>query len=53
VEVTPIATADFPTAAHRPRNSVLDCRGSVAQLGFAPASWRANLRDALANMTPL
>jgi dTDP-4-dehydrorhamnose reductase len=48
VEVTPIATADYPTAAHRPANSMLDTAASVAQLGIKPDPWRQNLRATLA-----
>jgi dTDP-4-dehydrorhamnose reductase len=48
VQVTPITTADYPTPAHRPGNSVLDCHESVAQLGLTPAPWRDNLRAMLA-----
>jgi dTDP-4-dehydrorhamnose reductase len=48
--VTPITTADYPTAAHRPANSVLDIRDSVAQLGITPAHWRRNLRATLAQL---
>jgi dTDP-4-dehydrorhamnose reductase len=47
-QVTPIKTADYPTAAHRPANSVLDCRESVAAVGHAPVSWRVTLRSTLA-----
>jgi dTDP-4-dehydrorhamnose reductase len=50
VEVTPITTADYPTPAHRPRNSVLDCSESVRQLGLTPAPWRDNLRAMLATL---
>jgi len=50
VQVTPITTADYPTAAHRPANSVLDTRDSVAQLGITPAHWRRNLRATLAEL---
>jgi dTDP-4-dehydrorhamnose reductase len=48
VEVTPIATADYPTAAHRPANSVLDISECAAQLGLQPQPWRKNLRSTLA-----
>jgi dTDP-4-dehydrorhamnose reductase len=51
VEVTPIATSDYPTAAHRPANSVLDTRASVAQLGITPANWRDSLRATLAELS--
>jgi len=47
VQVTPIPTAAYPTAAHRPANSVLDCRESFDAVGHAPASWRVNLRATL------
>jgi dTDP-4-dehydrorhamnose reductase len=50
VEVTPISTADYPTAAHRPANSVLDTGASVAQLGLKPEPWRHNLRATMANL---
>jgi dTDP-4-dehydrorhamnose reductase len=46
-KVTPIKTADYPTAARRPLNSVLDTRESIAQLGFSPAPWRVELRETL------
>lgn len=50
-EVTPISTADYPTAARRPANSVLDTREAIAQLGFSPAPWRAELRATLQSLT--
>jgi len=50
VPVLPIATADYPTPAHRPRYAVLDCSVTHAALGTAPTPWRANLRQALAEM---
>jgi dTDP-4-dehydrorhamnose reductase len=50
VQVTPITTADYPTAAHRPANSVLDTREAVAQLGMEPEHWRRNLRATLAEL---
>jgi dTDP-4-dehydrorhamnose reductase len=43
VTVTPIATEEYPTPAHRPRYSVLDKR-SLRPFGFAPVHWRQNLR---------
>jgi dTDP-4-dehydrorhamnose reductase len=49
-EVTPISTADYPTAARRPANSVLDTRETIAQLGFSPAPWRAELRATLQSL---
>jgi dTDP-4-dehydrorhamnose reductase len=50
VQVKPITTADYPTAAHRPANSVLDCSETVKQLGLTPAPWRDNLRATLATL---
>jgi dTDP-4-dehydrorhamnose reductase len=37
--VLPIATADYPTAAKRPANSLLDCRSFVEKFGFLPRHW--------------
>jgi dTDP-4-dehydrorhamnose reductase len=51
VEVTPISTAEYPTAAHRPANSVLDTGDCIAQLGIAPVHWRQNLRITLAQIS--
>jgi dTDP-4-dehydrorhamnose reductase len=50
VKVTPITTADYPTAAHRPANSVLDTRASAAQLQLKPEPWRRTLRATLAEL---
>jgi len=52
VEVTPITTAEYPTAAQRPANSLLDTRDAVARLGLTPSPWRAQLRATLAHMRP-
>jgi dTDP-4-dehydrorhamnose reductase len=50
VQVTAITTADYPTPAHRPGNSVLDWSETVPQLGLTPAPWRDNLRATLAKL---
>jgi dTDP-4-dehydrorhamnose reductase len=50
VRVTPITTAEYPTPAHRPANSLLDCRDSILKVGFRPAHWRVNLRRTLEKM---
>jgi dTDP-4-dehydrorhamnose reductase len=50
VRVTPITTREYPTPAHRPANSMLECRDSVDQLGLEPAHWRVNLCATLARM---
>ncbi len=48
--VRPCATADFPTAARRPSNSVLDSE-RTAPLGLPPLrEWRPALTDALIQM---
>lgn len=37
--LTPIRTAEYPTAARRPANSHLDCRLFVQTFGLEPRSW--------------
>ena len=46
ISVTPISTEEYPTAARRPRYSVLDTR-SLAVLGIAPVHWRRQLQSVL------
>lgn len=41
--VTPITSADYPTPAARPINSVLDCARLSDQFGIQPRPWRAGL----------
>ena len=41
--VTPIRTADYPTPARRPANSVLDCGKIEAQFGIGQPDWSATL----------
>jgi len=38
-QLIPIATADYPTAAKRPANSLLDCRLFIEKFGFRPRHW--------------
>jgi dTDP-4-dehydrorhamnose reductase len=45
--VEAIATADYPTPARRPHNSVLDCRKIGAAYGIVPRPWRDALADAI------
>ncbi|MBR2049469.1 MAG: sugar nucleotide-binding protein, partial [Rikenellaceae bacterium] len=39
-----ITTDDYPTAARRPRNSVLDCTKICERLGVTQPDWRESLR---------
>ena len=49
-EIAPIRTADWPTPAVRPRNSVLDCTKIRAAYGIAQPDWRASLGPVLAEL---
>ena len=48
--VTPITTAEYPTRAHRPANSVLDISATVQLLGIAPTPWEEDVRATLATI---
>jgi dTDP-4-dehydrorhamnose reductase len=50
VLIRPIASADYPTAAKRPLNSLLDLTDSIEQLGLKPTPWLENLRLTLRRM---
>jgi len=45
--VEAIATADYPTPARRPANSVLDTGKARAAFGIAPPPWRDSLRTCI------
>jgi len=45
--VRPIRTSDYPTAAARPRNSLLDNAKLGKECGIALPDWRAQLREVL------
>ena len=49
ITVTPISTEEYPTAARRPRYTVLDKR-SLAVLGIAPVHWRRQLQGVLGEL---
>lgn len=49
IRVTPIRTADYPSAARRPSFSVLD-KESLIATGLRPIHWRARLRDVLGEL---
>lgn len=46
-QITPIATADYPTPAQRPAYSVLDKSETCRRLQVAPLHWRQALRQVL------
>ncbi|MGF1544523.1 MAG: dTDP-4-dehydrorhamnose reductase [Parvularculaceae bacterium] len=47
VAVSDIATADYPTPARRPLNTVLDCGKISRAFGIAQPDWRADLARAV------
>ena len=48
--ITPIPTADYPTPARRPLNSVLDCGKLERVLGVKPRPWREGLAETLSKL---
>ncbi|MDR5655061.1 dTDP-4-dehydrorhamnose reductase [Ruixingdingia sedimenti] len=50
VDVTDIATADYPTPARRPANSRMDCTSLTAAYGIARPDWRAGLAAILTDL---
>ena len=48
--VTPIATADYPTRAKRPRYSVLDTTKIRAAFGVELPDWKEGLRDVIGEL---
>ncbi len=50
-ELIPITTEDYPTAAVRPRNSILDCRQTKAEFGVELVSWQMAVEEALGDPT--
>ena len=47
VNVIPITTGDYPTAAQRPKYSLLDTHTTTAVTGIVPRDWRVSLKDVL------
>ncbi|MGB3760759.1 MAG: dTDP-4-dehydrorhamnose reductase [Rivularia sp. (in: cyanobacteria)] len=45
--VIPITTSEYPTAATRPKYSVLNCAKISSRLEFYPPHWRQSLREML------
>jgi len=50
IPINPLTTADFPTPAARPSNSVLDKSDTWQALGMSAPHWRENLRLALGEL---
>jgi dTDP-4-dehydrorhamnose reductase len=48
--VHPVTSADYPTTAARPRNSVLDAGRLAASTGIAFPDWRTSLRACMAEI---
>src|SRR5712691_3737946 len=48
--VEAIATADYPTPARRPANSVLDCRRIGEAFGIVPRPWREALAEVIGEL---
>jgi len=46
-EITPILTADYPTAARRPLDSRLNCRSIANEWNIVPRHWKASLEQTL------
>ncbi len=49
-EIVPITSADYPTPAARPANSVLDCSRFRECFGIEPHSWRRGLETMLKSL---
>jgi len=49
-DLHPITTAEYPTPARRPANSVLDCRRLGQRYGIVPQPWAAGLQRLLATV---
>lgn len=45
--ITPVTTAEYPTPATRPANSVLDCSRVETLLGLRPRPWRDGLAETI------
>ena len=50
IPIRAIRTEDYPTAAKRPRYTVLDCSSTHEAINMQPAEWRTNLRLMLEEM---
>lgn len=50
VDVVPVQTCEYPTAARRPQFSVLEKRATLDRLDLKPTHWRVELREMLKGM---
>lgn len=50
--VVPITTADYPTPARRPKNSLLDCAKLQRDFAIALPDWHNGLRRVMAQIAP-
>jgi dTDP-4-dehydrorhamnose reductase len=53
IEIVPIGTDQYPTAARRPAYSVLEKRDTVERLELRPVHWRERLRETLKELQEL
>lgn len=51
-EIVPIATADYPTAAIRPRDTRLDCSAIARTFAISPRPWHDSLAETLHQLFP-
>ena len=51
VEITPIASADYPTPAPRPQNSRMDCARILAAFNIKQPDWRLSLGKTIAELS--
>lgn len=49
-DLVPIKTADYPTPARRPLNSVLDCRKIEKNFGIKPRPWQEALSEMISDL---
>lgn len=50
IDIVPILSADYPTAASRPLNSMLDCQDTLLQFGITQPDWRKGLNTILGEL---
>lgn len=53
INLTPILSADYPTAAYRPLNSRLNCESTLVEFGIKQPNWREGLNAILEELGAL